>query len=101
MKCVGMQYLGAIRALKREGFQPIRTIHVSFGAEEELGGREGMEDFINTDDFKKLNVGFSLDEGIASETETFPVFYAERTVWRTCNCCMRVKKNLEFYLLRL
>lgn len=82
MKCVGMQYLGAIRALKRDGFQPTRTIHVSFGSEEELGGFEAMKDFVCTKDFQDLNVGFSLDEGIASENEVFPVFYAERTVWR-------------------
>lgn len=30
MKCVGMQYLGALRALKRSGVQFRRTIHVSF-----------------------------------------------------------------------
>lgn len=30
MKCVGVQYLAAIRALKRDGYQPKRTIHVIF-----------------------------------------------------------------------
>lgn len=41
-----------------------------------------MEAFVKTDDFKKLNAGFSLDEGLASETEVFPIFYAERSIWR-------------------
>jgi len=31
--------------------------------DEELGGREGMNLFVQTDDFRKLNVGFALDEG--------------------------------------
>lgn len=81
MKCVGMQYLGALRSLKQEGFQPKRTIHLSYSSEEELGGIEAMKEFVKTDDFKKLNIGFALDEGIASPVEEFPVYYAERTVW--------------------
>lgn len=43
-----------------------------------------MAKFIETDEFKNLNVGFALDEGIASPTETYPVFYAERAIWRKC-----------------
>lgn len=41
-----------------------------------------MMEFVKTDEFKALNVGFSLDEGIASPTDIFPVYYAERSVWR-------------------
>lgn len=41
-----------------------------------------MKAFLQTEDFKKLNVGFCFDEGIASADETFPVFYAERSLWR-------------------
>lgn len=81
MKCVGMQYLGAVRALKKENVTFKRTIHISFACEEEVGGIEGMKDFVKSEDFKKLNIGFSLDEGIASPDETFPIFYAERSVW--------------------
>lgn len=50
--------------------------------DEEIGGHLGMEAFVKTDDFKKLNVGFSLDEGIASEDDSFKINYAERTIWR-------------------
>ncbi|KAH8241931.1 hypothetical protein KR038_000775, partial [Drosophila bunnanda] len=82
MKCVGMQYLAAIRALKRNGARFKRTIHISFVADEEMGGRHGMRPFVHTEDFRKLNVGFGMDEGLASPTEEFPVFYAERSVWR-------------------
>ncbi|XP_053949830.1 aminoacylase-1A-like [Anastrepha ludens] len=82
MKCVGMQYLGAIRALKKSGAKFKRTIHISFIADEEMGGRFGMRPFVHTAEFKSLNVGFSLDEGLASPSEEFPVFFAERSVWR-------------------
>uniref|UniRef100_A0A1B0CBE7 N-acyl-aliphatic-L-amino acid amidohydrolase n=1 Tax=Lutzomyia longipalpis TaxID=7200 RepID=A0A1B0CBE7_LUTLO len=87
MKCVGMQFLGAIRALKKDGVEFKRTIHATFVPDEEVGGKLGMAKFVHTDDFKALNVGFSLDEGIASPTDTFPVFYAERPTWRVhFNC---------------
>ena len=32
--------------------------------DEEVGGKKGMKLFIELDYFKKLNVGFALDEGI-------------------------------------
>jgi aminoacylase len=63
MKCVGMQYLAAIRYFKRNSIQFKRTIHVTFVPEEEIGGVDGMKDFIHQDEFKKLNAGFALDEG--------------------------------------
>lgn len=81
MKCVGMQYLAAIRSLRRDGIRLKRTIHVTFVPDEERGGYLGMEKFVATQVFKDLNIGFALDEGIASPDDTFPVFYAERTVW--------------------
>jgi aminoacylase len=64
MKCVGMQYLGAMRYFNRRGITFRRTIHVMFVPEEELGGDGGMADFINTIEFRQLNAGFSLDEGL-------------------------------------
>ncbi|XP_058978519.1 aminoacylase-1-like [Musca domestica] len=69
MKCVGMQYLGALRKLKERGVKFMRTIHVSFVADEEMGGGLGMREFVNTSEFKSLNIGFSLDEGLASPSE--------------------------------
>lgn len=38
MKCVGMQYLGALRYFKRKNVTFKRTIHVVFVPNEELGG---------------------------------------------------------------
>lgn len=106
MKCVGMQYLGAIRFFKRKQVTFKRTIHVMFVPEEELGGDGGMADFIHTEAFRNLNAAFSLDEGktqgaicltdpnvslslfssfflsgIASPSDVFNIYYAERCIW--------------------
>lgn len=79
MKCSGVQYLAAIRALKRDGIKQLkRTIHVTFVPDEELGGHLGMAEFVTTKEFKALNVGFSLDEGVASPTPDFIGYNAER-----------------------
>lgn len=63
MKCVGMQYLGALRFFRRNKVQFKRTIHVTFVPEEEIGGVDGMKEFVHQDGFKILNAGVSLDEG--------------------------------------
>ncbi|CAG9785557.1 unnamed protein product [Diatraea saccharalis] len=82
MKCVGIQYLEAIRKLKESGIHLKRTLHVSFVPDEEIGGHDGMEKFVLTDDFKQLNIGFALDEGMANPTEEFIVFNGERSIWQ-------------------
>lgn len=41
-----------------------------------------MAKFVHTEDFKALNVGFALDEGMANPTEDFILFYGERSIWR-------------------
>lgn len=81
MKSVGMQYLAAIRALKRDRIVLKRTIHCVYTPDEETGGFAGMAVFVKTNDFKALNIGFCLDEGMASSTDVFPIFYGERNVW--------------------
>lgn len=82
MKCVGSQYLEAIRTLKAQGFVPLRTVHVTFVPDEEIGGLNGMMPFVKTDDFKRLNIGFGLDEGLASADESFDLYYGERCIWQ-------------------
>ncbi|KAJ4715811.1 aminoacylase-1 [Melia azedarach] len=81
MKCVGMQYLEAIRRLKASGFQPVRTVYLSFVPDEEIGGHDGAKKFAESDVFKNMNVGIVLDEGLASPTESYRAFYAERCPW--------------------
>ncbi|PQQ11642.1 aminoacylase-1 isoform X2 [Prunus yedoensis var. nudiflora] len=78
MKCVGIQYLEAIRRLKASGFEPKRSVYLSFVPDEEIGGHAGAEKFAESDVFKGLNVGLVLDEGLASPTENYRTFYAER-----------------------
>lgn len=41
-----------------------------------------MEKFVVTDEFKALNIGFALDEGMASPTDEFIIFSGERSIWR-------------------
>lgn len=55
-----------------------------------MGGRYGMRPFVPTEDFRALNVGFAMDEGLASPDEQLPLFYAERAVWR------KFKLNFKF-----
>ncbi|KAL3853625.1 hypothetical protein ACJMK2_017156 [Sinanodonta woodiana] len=81
MKSVGIQYLEAVRKLKNEGKKLKRTIHLSFVPDEEIGGNLGMGLFVDHEEFKKLNVGFALDEGLANPTEAYTVFYGERRAW--------------------
>ncbi|KAK2168321.1 hypothetical protein LSH36_18g09019 [Paralvinella palmiformis] len=81
------EYIEAIRRLKAEGKRPLRSIHMSFVPDEEVGGHKGMELFVHHDEFKKLNIGFALDEGLANPTNAFTVFYGERCVhWVEVTC---------------
>ncbi|KAK9680375.1 Peptidase family M20/M25/M40 [Popillia japonica] len=85
MKCVGIQYLEAVRRLKQQGVRLRRTIHMSFvpdeEIDEEIGGVDGMKKYIHTQHFKDLNIGVSLDEGMASPTDDYLLFYGERAIW--------------------
>ncbi|CAK7329058.1 unnamed protein product [Dovyalis caffra] len=81
MKCVGMQYLEAIRRLKSSGFVPLRSVYLSFVPDEETGGHDGAEKFAASDTFNSLNVAIVLDEGLASPSENYKAFYAERCPW--------------------
>ncbi|KAL6211079.1 hypothetical protein ACLB2K_016307 [Fragaria x ananassa] len=81
MKCVGLQYLEAIPRLKTCGFVPTRSVYLSFVPDEEIGGHDGAEKFAESEIFKSLNVGIVLDEGLASPSEEYRAFYAERCPW--------------------
>ncbi|CAF1037061.1 unnamed protein product [Adineta ricciae] len=80
MKCVGIQYLEAIRRLKAENYVPKRTIHCLFVPDEEIGGIRGMKTFVTLSEFKELNIGFALDEGLASEDDVYQVYHGDRAV---------------------
>ncbi|XP_026744436.1 aminoacylase-1-like [Trichoplusia ni] len=87
MKSVAIQYIEAVRRLKAEGIRLKRTLHLSFVPDEEIGGGPGMSQFVKTEDFKKLNIGFALDEGIASATDEYLIFNAERNIWHMTVVC--------------
>lgn len=40
-----------------------------------------MAKFVVSEEFKKMNLGLALDEGLASPDETIPVYYGERNVF--------------------
>lgn len=81
-KCIGMQYLEAIRNLRiASNFQPLRNVHISYVPDEEIGGFHGAAKFVASKEFRDLNVGFMLDEGQASVNDVFRVFYADRSPW--------------------
>uniref|UniRef100_A0A4W6DPB5 N-acyl-aliphatic-L-amino acid amidohydrolase n=1 Tax=Lates calcarifer TaxID=8187 RepID=A0A4W6DPB5_LATCA len=75
------RYIQAVRRLKAEGWKPMRTVHLMFVPDEEVGGHKGMETFVKHPEFQKLNIGFALDEGLANPGEPFTVFYGERNPW--------------------
>lgn len=81
MKCVGMQYLEAVSRLKASGKRFERTVHMTFVPDEEVGGDKGMILFLKTEQFKRMNVGFALDEGLANPTDSYTVYYGERSAW--------------------
>ncbi|GAB2267699.1 hypothetical protein Dimus_002682 [Dionaea muscipula] len=81
-KCIGVQSLEAIRNLReQDDFTPVRTVHVVYVPDEEIGGYDGAAKFVESKEFEELNVGFVLDEGQASPTDEFRVFYADRSPW--------------------
>ncbi|CAD5119748.1 DgyrCDS8343 [Dimorphilus gyrociliatus] len=88
MKCVGIQHIEAVRRLKSSGFKPLRTIHLCFVPDEEIGGIDGVKKWVDEDSFKQLNVGLSLDEGLASESSVVPVYYGERAIWWVNVTCL-------------
>ncbi|KAF5289146.1 hypothetical protein FQR65_LT02036 [Abscondita terminalis] len=81
VKSQGVQYLEAIRRLKLKKVQPKRNVHVTFVCDEEIGGEFGMKSLIKSDEFRKLRVGFAIDEAGVAEGETITVHQAERRVW--------------------
>ena len=78
MKTVLVQYLEALRRLCATGFTNMRTIHVSFLPDEEVGGLDGASQFVNSELFCELNVGIALDEGLANPDNAYSVFWGER-----------------------
>lgn len=71
MKGVGIVQYCALQELKQQGFIPERTIHLFVVPDEERGGFAGTALLLETEQFKKLNIGFVLDEGRSSGDVSF------------------------------
>jgi len=59
----------------------LRTIHLTYLPDEEVGGIDGAMKLVISKDFEDLNVGVALDEGLANPLEKYTVFNGERTPW--------------------
>ena len=81
MKSVCAQYMVAVRRLLAEGFRPVRTMRFSFVPDEEISGAHGMGILLQSSWFKSHTVAVAFDEGLASETDEYCVFYGERLPW--------------------
>ncbi|KAK4878648.1 hypothetical protein RN001_011154 [Aquatica leii] len=80
MKSTSVQYLEAIRRLKKDGVVPKRTVYVTFAPDEEIGVL-GFREFVKTEAFRKMNVGFCVDEGDPSPRNSYIVYYGEKSSW--------------------
>lgn len=66
MKGVGVIHYFALKALKDSGIRLKRTIHLFAVPDEERGGSGGTKLLVETEAFKKLGVGYVIDEGCPS-----------------------------------
>ncbi|KAL7561049.1 hypothetical protein ACA910_011885 [Epithemia clementina (nom. ined.)] len=83
MKCVCLQYIEALRKIRQvsPAWKPARSMYLTFVPDEEIGGG-GMAAFLESEVFKSLpGIALALDEGLASTTSTYSVFYGERCPW--------------------
>jgi aminoacylase len=66
MKSIGVAHYFALKTIRESKIKLNKTVHLSIVPDEEKGGTKGTKLFIETEVFKKLNIGFVIDEGIAS-----------------------------------
>lgn len=79
MKGIAATHYFALKALKDAGVCLQRTVHLIAVPEEEVGGFKGTKQFLATELFKNLNVGFVIDEGHASgDSASIDIKVAER-----------------------
>ncbi|XP_049764519.1 aminoacylase-1-like [Schistocerca cancellata] len=83
-KQLAIMAVEAVRRLKMRGVKLRRNVIITLMPDEEIGGADGMEKFVQSEDFYKLNVGFELDEGPVSPEEEYSVTNGERSSWSEC-----------------
>ncbi|KAK9874875.1 hypothetical protein WA026_005689 [Henosepilachna vigintioctopunctata] len=85
-KCIGIQYLEAIRKLKSESKVCLQNIHVCFLPDGEVGC-QAMASFVNTDEYRELKVGVCLDAGWPSVTDEYFLFTGDKMSWQFTFTC--------------
>ncbi|PVZ96759.1 hypothetical protein BB558_006260 [Smittium angustum] len=80
MKVTGSMHLEAIRNIKNLGKKLARDVYIVFSPDEEIGGADGVQKLVETEEFRKMNVGFDLDEGSPGSDNRYMFYYAERTI---------------------
>ncbi|PVU85575.1 hypothetical protein BB559_006942 [Furculomyces boomerangus] len=80
MKVTGSCYLEAFRQIRASGKQTLRNVYAMFVPDEEIGGQEGMGAFVQTEEFKAMNGGFNVDEGLCSPSNDSYLLYSERAL---------------------
>jgi len=79
MKGVGAVHYYALKELADTGIRLARTVHIVAVPDEEIGGFTGTQQFVKTDFFCSMNVGFILDEGVPSgDLQTVAIKVTER-----------------------
>ncbi|CAB3223406.1 unnamed protein product [Arctia plantaginis] len=81
-KDVAIQYLEAIRNLRKDNITLARTIYFTLMPDEESGGTCGMKAFVKTQAFKSFNIGFALDEGLTSTEDFLYATFVDRRPWQ-------------------
>ncbi len=64
--------LEAVNNLLREGFEPLRTIYLVFGHDEEVSGTYGAKVIAETLESRGVRLAFLIDEGGAISRDTIP-----------------------------
>ncbi|CAH0702373.1 unnamed protein product [Spodoptera exigua] len=80
-KDIAIQYLEAIKRFKKENVTLPRTLHITIMTDEESGSAQGMKVFVNTNEFKTLNVGFAFDEGQTTPGDTILASFVDKRAW--------------------
>lgn len=63
MKSVCAQYIVAVTTLAHEGYEPTRTLRLSFVPDEEISGQHGMGILLTSEWFQARPVAIAFDEG--------------------------------------
>lgn len=72
IKCQMTVLLDTVEKLLKEGFQPLRTVYLAFGHDEEIGGTEGAAVISDLLKSRGVRLGAMIDEGGGVVDGAFP-----------------------------